>query len=144
MKRYRMIFLFLLVISIPVSLNTTILHGNDKTEIKQKILTQKQAAILASKIANEKFQEIFSISPFTPESYTAELVDNKWCWGKISPAAINGCSAMVTFNKDGSNEDVKVAYHTDILEKEADTQKIPIEIEIIRPDDLNIDDHKEK
>ena len=71
------------------------------------------------------------MSPFTPESYKAELVDNKWNWGKISPAGINGCSANVTLNKDGSNENVKVAYHSDILKYEIDPQKVPMNIKKI-------------
>lgn len=131
MKRYRMIFLFLLEVSVSVSLSATILYANDKTDENQNILTQEQAAILASILANKKFQKDFGMSPFTPESYAPELVENKWHWGQISPAGINGCSAQVTFNKDGSNENVKVAFHTDrLIKDEAETQKVPIRIEI--------------
>jgi hypothetical protein len=119
-----------MTISITSLLSTTTSLANNDTEKNQKIITQEQAAILASKIANEKFQKVFGISPFTPESYPAKLVDSRWYWGKIDPAGINGCSAKVEFNKDGSDENVKVAYSTDradpkiILEK--DLQKIKI------------------
>jgi hypothetical protein len=130
-----------MTICISVSLNTAILHANNNTEKKQKIITQEQAAILASKIANEKFQKTYGISPFTPESYTAELVDNKWRWGKISPAGINGCSAKVIFNKDGSNANVKVAFHTDELK--FDIKQQPIVIDEVIPN-IDIDDRKEK
>lgn len=97
------------------------------TEKKKNIITKEEAAILASKIANEKFKKDFGISPFTPESYDAELVGNKWHWGKISPAGINGCSAKVTFNIDGSDENVKVAFHTDaVILREPEIQKVPV------------------
>jgi len=139
MKRYRKIFLFLMTISIASLLSTTTLHANNNTEKKQNIITQEQAAIIASRIANEKCQKDFGISPFTPESYTAELVDNKWCWGKISPAGINGCSAKVTFDKDGSNENVKVAFHTD-RNFEIKEQKVIIDKVI---PNIDIDDRKE-
>jgi hypothetical protein len=132
MKNYQRIFLFFAIICISVFINIIILHAGDGTEKKQNDLTQEQAAILASQLANEKFQKDFGLSPFTAESYTAEPVDNKWCWGKISPAGINGCSAKVIFNRDGSDRTVKVAYHTDILK----TQKVPIEIKKATPEDF--------
>jgi hypothetical protein len=142
MKKYLRISLFLTTISIFVLLNTTVFNAYSNSENKQKIITQEQAATLASKIANEKFQSVFGISPFTPESYTAELVDNKWRWGKIDPAAINGCSAIVTFNKDGSHKNVKVAFHTDEnLETQQESIKIEMEAEKVIP---NIEDRKEE
>lgn len=140
MKNYPMIFLFIAVISISVLLDTPALLAGDDTEKKQDDLTQEQAAILASRIANERFQKDFGLSPFTPESYTAQLVDNRWCWGKISPAGINGCSAKVTFNKDGSGKTVRVAYHTDILIKETDIQKVPKKIKKAIPEENPDDD----
>lgn len=110
-------------------------HARNNTDKKQDIITKEQAAILASKIANEKFEKDFGVSPFSPESYTAELVGNKWHWGKISPAGINGCSAKVTFNKDGSDEKVKVAFHTDIMDiRGSESQKAPMRIEDLQPD----------
>ncbi len=132
MKKYLVTFFFILTICFVNSLGTTSLHANEEAEKKEKSLTQEQAATLASKIANKKFQKDFNMSPFTPESYKAELIDNKWHWGKISPAGINGCSANVTFSRDGSDENVKVAYHTDILKNEPDLKKVPMEIEIIK------------
>ena len=135
MKNYPMLVIFFAAISISVLLNTPILNAGDNTEKKQKDLTQEQAAILASQIANEKFQKDFGLSPFTPESYTAQLIDNRWCWGKISPAGINGCSAKVTFNRDGSGKTVRVAYHTDILIKDTNIQKVPKEIKKAIPEE---------
>lgn len=132
MKNYLVTFFFILTICFANSLGTTSLHANETTVKKDKSLTQEQAATLASKIANKKFQKDFNMSPFTPESYKAELVDNKWYWGKISPAGINGCSAKVTFNKDGSNENVRVAYSIDTLNKEVLIQKQPMKIDVIK------------
>ncbi len=140
MKRPRIIFLLLMTMSIASLLSSTTLHANNKTEKEEIIITEEQAAILASKIANEEFQKTYGISPFTPESYTAELVDNKWCWGEISPAGINGCSARVTFDKDGSNEDVKVAFHTDI---NLQTQQESKEVEEVMPN-IEINDREKE
>jgi len=88
------------------------LQGNN-SENKNQIITQEQAAEFAAKLANEKFQKDFHQSPFKPESYKAELVDSRWHWGKMDPVGINGCSAKVEFNKDGSDAKVKVALYTD-------------------------------
>ena len=129
MKHSCITFLFLITISLS---STIILYANNGTD--KNVLTQEQAATLASKIANEKFQKDFGLSPFTPESYTAELVDNKWHWGKISPAGINGCSAQVTFDKDGSDENVKIAYHVDTLKKETLIQGEKGDVIIVRPE----------
>jgi hypothetical protein len=78
MKKYFVTFFFILAICFVNSLGSTSLHANETTVKKEKSLTQEQAATLASKIGNKKFQKEFGISPFSPESYKAELVDNKW------------------------------------------------------------------
>ena len=142
MKRYHLIFLFFMAISIGSLSSNGVLYAKDKTGKKQNILTQEQAAILASKIANEKYKESFGISPFNPESYTAKLVDNIWHWGKISPAGINGCSAVVTFDKHGYNETVKVAFHSDELRKiKVQGKKVQIDDVItVGPDIGNTED----
>lgn len=143
MKRYHLIFLFFITIGIVSLSGTAVLHADDKTEKKQNILTREQAAILASKFANEKFKKSFGISPFNPESYTAELVDNKWHWGKISPAGINGCSAVVTFDKYGSNKTVKVAFHSDELRK-IEIRKKKVQIDDVITVGPDIDDPEDK
>ena len=146
MKRYRVISLLFMTISMANLLSATTLHANNKTEEKQSIITQEQAAILASKLANEKCQKDFGKSPFTPDSYKAELVDSRWHWGKIDPKGFNGYSARVEFNKDRTNENVKVAFHTDELRKELrkiETQKKTIIIEE-RLDIIDIDDRKKE
>ncbi len=134
MKRYSMILLFLMVSGVICLINVKVIHADDEAEVEQEIVTREKAAILASKIANEKFQKAYGISPFTPESYTAELVDNKWHWGKISPAGINGCSACVEFNKDGTDKKVKVAFHSDELKINHVIKKKKIDIEVERAD----------
>lgn len=139
MKNYRIIFLLLVTISIYVFLSASTLRANDNIDKKQTALTKEQAAILASKIANGKFQKDFGFSPFKPESYTALFIGSKWHWGEISPAGVNGCSAAVTFDKDGSNEDVKIAYFIDkLMDTDIERQQIKIEKVIPRgnPEEL--------
>jgi hypothetical protein len=112
MDRYLKVFIFVLAVITSGAFGACVLQANN-SESKNQIITEKQAAVHAAKLANEKCQKDFGISPFTPGSYEAELVDSKWHWGKIEPKGINGYSAKVEFNKDGSGENVKVAYSTD-------------------------------
>ena len=112
MDRYYRMIIFLVVISISGAFDVTILQANN-SGIKEQILSQEQAAVHAAKLANEKCRKEFGESPFAPGSYEAELVDSRWHWGKIEPKGINGYSAKVEFNKDGSGENVKVAFSTD-------------------------------
>jgi hypothetical protein len=112
MNHYYRLIIFVVVISISGAFDATILQANN-SEIKEQITSQEQAAMHAAKLANEKCQKEFGESPFKPGSYEAELVDSKWHWGEIEPKGINGYSAKVEFNKDASDENVKVAYSTD-------------------------------
>lgn len=112
MDRYLITFIFVILIIVSGACSTAFLQGNNP-ENKNQIITQEQAAELAAKLANEKFQKDFHRSPFKPESYKAELVDSRWHWGKMDLGGINGCSAKVEFNKDGSDAKVKVALYTD-------------------------------
>jgi hypothetical protein len=112
MNRYSKMTILVVSISISGTFNATVLQA-DNSENKYEIITQEQAAEHAAKLANEKCQKEFGQSPFTPGSYEAESIDSKWHWGKIEPKGINGYSAQVEFNKDGSDENVKVAFSTD-------------------------------
>jgi len=115
MENYLKMVIFTVVIIISIAFNPVVLLANDSKNEKQ-IITQEEAAKYAAKLANEKCQKDFGYSPFTPESYKAELVGSKWHWGKIEPLGINGYSAKVEFCKDGSDKDVRVAFHTDKLD----------------------------
>ena len=112
MGRYYKMVIFVVAISISSAFCPTILQANN-SETNRQITSQEQAAAHAAELANEKCQKEFGESPFTPGSYEAELVDSKWHWGKIEPKGINGYSAKVEFCKDGSDENVKVAFSTD-------------------------------
>ena len=145
MKRYLKMFVFIVAIIISIAFNYAVLQPNDSKNEKQ-IITQEQAAKHAANLANEKCQKDFGHAPFKPESYKAELVDSKWHWGKIEPIGIHGYSAKVEFNKDGTNEDVKVAFHTDelrkIFRKNEIQQKTIIKEE--RLHNIDIDDRKKE
>jgi hypothetical protein len=111
MNRY--IIISAMTMGLYILFNAAILEAGEP-EKKGQIITQEQAAELAAKLANEKYQTTFGVSPFKPDSYQAQLVGSRWQWGKINAAiSISGCSAKVEFNKDGSEPDVKVAFHTD-------------------------------
>ena len=136
MNRYLKMFIFIVTIIISIAFNSAVLQANNSKNEKQ-IITQEHAAEHAVKLANEKCQKDFGMSPFKPESYKAELVGSKWRWGKIEPIGIHGYSAKVEFCKDGSDENVKVAFSTDaIINNEPKLQKVPLEIEVIRPKEL--------
>ncbi|NLD35804.1 MAG: hypothetical protein GX654_02960 [Desulfatiglans sp.] len=148
MDRNKML-VFKIAILISIVFNSSVLQANDSKN-EEQITTQKQAAIHAAKLANEKCQKNFGISPFKPELYKAELVNSKWHWGKIEPIGIHGYSAKVEFCKDGSGENVQVAFSTDkIINNEPELHKVPMEIEVIRSKELEkvfpkIDSHKDK
>ena len=134
MDRYFKMFFLIVTIVISISFNSSLLQATNSKKEKQ-IITKKQAAEHAAKLANEKCQKDFGLSPFTPESYQAEFVDSKWHWGKIDPIGINGYSAKVEFCKDGSDENVRVVFHTDKLDIKYLRQKKEIEkIEIKKKD----------
>lgn len=112
MDRYYKMIIFVVAVSMCGGFDATILQASD-SETSEQITSQEQAAAHAAKLANEKCQKEFGESPFTPGSYEAELIDSKWHWGRIDPKGINGYSAKVEFCKDGSDENVKVAFSTD-------------------------------
>ena len=151
MDRNNKRFVFAAAFLIAVVFSSSVIRANNSENEKQ-ITTKEQAAEHAAKLANEKCQKNFGMSPFKPESYKAEFVDSKWHWGKFDPMGIHGYSAKVEFRKDGSGENVKVTFSTDvIINNEPKLHKIPIEIKVIRPEetgkgnmDLKLDNSKEE
>jgi len=116
MARYLKRFVFITAIVIFMAFNPAVLQAGNSKNSKQ-ITTQEQAAKHAAKLANEKCQKEFGYSPFTPETYKAEFVNSKWHWGKIEPVGVHGYSAKVEFNKDGSDETIRVVFHVDKLDR---------------------------
>ena len=110
MKRYPLIVCLLVAISIFAHFKQSILEADDGDT---QIQTHVQAAKLASELANDKCHAVFGVSPFTPESYKAQLMGERWHWGKIEPPGIHSYSAEVLFNVDGSDQKVRVVFHTD-------------------------------
>ncbi|MBN1182334.1 MAG: hypothetical protein JXB49_08620 [Bacteroidales bacterium] len=136
MDRNNKLYIFIVAILISIVFYSSALMANNSKNETQ-ITTQEQAAKHAAKLANEKCQKDFGVSPFKPDLYKAELIDSKWHWGKIEPIGILGYSAKVEFNKDGTDNNVKVAFSTDkINNNEPELQKVPMEIEVIRPNEL--------
>lgn len=122
-------------LSVPVNAPVVLAHI--------EINTPEEAALLASKLANEKSREAFGVSPFTPESYSARLLNSRWHWGKIEPPGINGYSAEVEFDTDGSHQKVRTVLHTD---KNFNSGLIrpETEIEIINQEEAEVLEKNEK
>ena len=111
MNRF-LVFFFLMAICIfPILIPSVPLadDANGNTQID----TPEKAAALASELANEKAQNAFGVSPFTPESYSPRRIGSRWHWGKIEPPGIRGYAAEVEFNMDGSDPKVRTVLYTD-------------------------------
>lgn len=132
MDRYFKMFIFIVTIILSIAFNSSTLQANTSKNEKQ-IKTQEHAAKHAAKLANEKCQKDFGYSPFKPESYKAEFIDSKWHWGKFDPKGIHGYSAKVEFCEDGSDENVRVVFHTDAIDDRYRIQNKEIRIEIEQP-----------
>ena len=115
MNRHFFILFFCVAICLFSFLSQFTLHAEDR-DINTQITTQEQAAEFASELANEKCKESFGKSPFAPDSYEAQLSGSRWSWGKIELPGIDGFSAEIGFNMDGSEQKVRVVLHNDALE----------------------------
>lgn len=115
MDRYLKMSIFIMAVIISINFNSCALQANNSKNEK-RIITQEQAAEHAAELANEQCQKEFGLSPFKPETYKAQLVDTKWHWGNFKPVGVFGYSAKVEFCKDGSDEDVRVVFHTDAID----------------------------
>ena len=85
--------------------------------MNRAFLSQEGAAQLGAKLANEKYFKLFKTAAntrFSPSDYPAVLLGSRWHWGQHNPEGINGYSAEVRFNKDGSEPEVEILFHTDI------------------------------
>jgi hypothetical protein len=133
MIRYPAVILVLAAICISGGYQTPALLADD-SENPVQIDTPDKAAELSSRLANEKCQKAFGISPFSPESYPAQLLGSRWQWGEIVPPGIRGFSAEVGFNTDGSNQKIRVVLHTDALSI-GDPERIPYKMEVIEQED---------
>ena len=136
MVRKNKMIVFIVSIILSIAFTSCALKANNANK-KSPIISQEQAAKHAAKLANEKCQKDFGLSPFKPESYKAEFIDSKWYWGKFDPIGIYGYSAKVEFRKDGSDKNVKVAFSTDIIiNNEPKLHEEPIEKGIEMPESV--------
>lgn len=67
-----------------------------------------RAARVACGLANNACQKKFDSRPFKPESWTAQLIDGRWRWGRNDSEGPNGFSAVVSFRPDGADPRVEV------------------------------------
>ena len=99
----------------PGSIKQTSQDSESPKETRGSELDEKQAAHLASGLANQKCQEDFGRRPFSPADYKASVKQHRWTWGALDPGGIQGYSARVAFDLDGSNPEVEVFLSTDII-----------------------------
>lgn len=78
-------------------------------------LTKGEAAFLAARLANEKSKMHFGRQPFKPEHHEPVLRLNRWHWGGLDPAGIDGYSAKVSFDLFGGNRKVEVYFSDDAV-----------------------------
>jgi hypothetical protein len=129
MKRSSVNFFLIATLWMAILINGPALLADDGRN--PNIDTPEKAAAFASKLANEKCQKAFGVSPFTPDSYSAQQKGAKWCWGEIASPGIGGYSAEVEFNWDGTGRNVRTVLHTDMLDINLDTIKPPVQMDLI-------------
>jgi hypothetical protein len=142
MNRY--LIILILVSALGISFSAPVLQADEQANKGQRI-TQEQAAELAARLANERFRKGYGRTPFTPQSYTAELTDSRWRWGVINPIGINGCAAEVEFNEDGTDQKVRVALFDDTNHLSTDKPAIEKDVDVILEylGDVTIDTDKD-
>lgn len=74
-------------------------------------INSAEAALRASRVANDLAEKQFGARPFLPRNYTARYENGKWIWGSHDQG-VRGYSAEVKMNINGSEPDVKIYFET--------------------------------
>jgi len=86
-----------------------------KQDSTQRKLTKGAAASLAAQLANEKSKMHFGRQPFKPWHHQPVLRGDRWHWGGLDPAGIDGYSAKISFDLYGGNREVEVFFSEDAV-----------------------------
>lgn len=86
-----------------------------------KALNSAQAALRAARVANDAAEKQFGVRPFNPANWVARFENNQWHWGQKDEPGVNGYSADVTMNRDGSEVDAKIYFSS----SESTTTEVP-------------------
>lgn len=78
-------------------------------------LSKGDALHLAVELANAECMRQYSIAPFDSTSYVIEFREQRWYWGRVDVAGINGYSAKVSFDKKGRDRRIEIFFSTDVL-----------------------------
>ncbi|MBI4243286.1 MAG: hypothetical protein HY606_04270 [Planctomycetes bacterium] len=92
------------------------ISGGHSTAKENKVLTSDDVAIMASGLANDECERIYGKRPFSAGIYSAELINTTWYWGRLDPSGVNGFSAEVSLERDGTGPKVKIYFSTDTLQ----------------------------
>jgi hypothetical protein len=79
------------------------------------MLSTREAAELAARLANDECARRYSRRPFAPEQHPAVLKPGVYEWGGLDVGGPGGFSAFVRFAPDGSNPQVEVYFSSDAL-----------------------------
>lgn len=71
-------------------------------------LNSAQAAMRAARYANDEAEKNFGSRPFRPSDFSARLDGHRWQWGDLERPVVNGYSAEVTMDRNGTEADIKV------------------------------------
>ena len=82
--------------------------------VARPVLDPHAAATLAAKLANDSCaKQFYDRKPFSSDQHSTSFIEGRWVWGEYDPAGPGGFSAMVTFNSNGSDPDVKIWLSSD-------------------------------
>ena len=89
--------------------------GCNTISSQRQALNAQEASVLAANFANDECERLYKSRPFTSDNHIPESRDDRWYWGRLDQVGHNGLSAKVTFDLDGSDEEVKVYYSSDTI-----------------------------
>jgi hypothetical protein len=99
--------------------------GQSPVPAARRDLSAEEAAQLAAKLANDHCERQYRKRPFAAEQHSAVLEDGIYRWGGLDVGGPGGLSALVTFQRDGSEPHVEVYFSSDVRKPEPRPIKPP-------------------
>ena len=81
--------------------------------VGDRMLSPKEMALISAKLANDKCEAFFGGRPFVWSQNHIERITRGWVWGNMDVLGVQGHSASVRMEGDGSQADVKVYFSSD-------------------------------
>lgn len=99
---------------------------NHRSSTRQPLSTH-EALALAVSLANETCMRRFSVAPFDSSTFSIDSTGGRWQWGGLDLKGANGFSALVSFDRFGSDRTVDIFLTTDTLIPVTDPEPPPDE-----------------